>query len=85
MFSLEVDGKTYCFPEVLESEDLDRAYQAFADILVIILESLPKGTLAGWDLRKKLARIHLELVPKEVPEHDESNILTFFTGEKHAV
>ena len=51
MFSLEVDGKTYCFPEVLESEDLDRAYQAFADILVIILESLPKGTLAGWDLR----------------------------------
>jgi hypothetical protein len=85
MFSLEVDGKVYGFPPVLETADLDRAYEAFADILSVILESLPKGTLESWDLRKKLARIHLELVPKPEPERDERNILTFPRGGGNAV
>jgi hypothetical protein len=85
MFSITVDGRTYGFPKVLETADLEQVYQAFADILSVILESLPKGTLEGWDLRKKLARIHLELVPKPEPERDESNVISFPTGGRHAV
>jgi hypothetical protein len=85
MFSLEVGGKTYGFPEVLKTAALEQVYQGFADILSVILESLPKGTLEGWDLRKKLARIHLELVPKPEPERDERNILTFPRGGGNAV
>jgi hypothetical protein len=85
MFSLEVDGKTYGFPEVLETADLEHVYQAFADILSVILESLPKGTLAQWDLGRKLVKIHMELVPKPEPERDERNILTFPRGGGNAV
>jgi hypothetical protein len=84
MFSITVGSETYGFPQVLESEDLQRAYDAFGEILSVILEALPAGTLAQWDLPRKLVKIHMELVPKPEPERDERNVISFPTGGKHA-